>query len=310
VKNILRSFNVSSFDAYPLHGENVFGIETKNGDYILKRIVKNDYSYVRLLYEYRLSNFLHTEGIPVARPLKTCDGGNYLECKNFYYVLMPKLPNTRPDYFSIQSAKIYESVGSGIARLNASMARYPNTIRDWWHICVYYDFYRDVFPKIKNYVSAAEYNQLSLFFSSSRAEIKMIFGSYPLQLLHGDCHPKNICVSNNEVTGFIDCDLLPIGPRLYDLCYFLIHILMFYPDSMYDDAKTKIFLSLCPHSLAGYDSVACLTAYEKKAFFYLLLYIPLQYFTHKSEKNIDAYADYQAFWWVLKNRDNLTGIKI
>lgn len=43
----------------------------------------------------------------------------------------------------------------------------------------------------------------------------------PPTSIHGDFHRGNLPVHDGEVSGIVDPDHLPIGPRIYDLAYFL-----------------------------------------------------------------------------------------
>jgi Ser/Thr protein kinase RdoA (MazF antagonist) len=53
------------------------------------------------------------------------------------------------------------------------------------------------------------------------------------------------------VIGFIDCDHLSIGPRLFDLAYYAVHHLKWVTD---DEAATHRWLTNLPHLLTGYRS--------------------------------------------------------
>jgi Ser/Thr protein kinase RdoA (MazF antagonist) len=52
------------------------------------------------------------------------------------------------------------------------------------------------------------------------ASIAATLRGLPEQLIHRDCHPGNVLVDGTRVIGFIDCDHLCIGPRLFDVACF------------------------------------------------------------------------------------------
>ena len=46
----------------------------------------------------------------------------------------------------------------------------------------------------------------------------------PIQLIHGDLTPENVMLQQpGVVSGFIDFDHLPLGPRLWDIAKYLSH---------------------------------------------------------------------------------------
>ena len=47
--------------------------------------------------------------------------------------------------------------------------------------------------------------------------LKRAFAGLPEQHIHGDSHMGNILLGDAGVVGVIDLDLLPVGPRIYDL---------------------------------------------------------------------------------------------
>jgi len=73
----------------------------------------------------------------------------------------------------------------------------------------------------------------------------------PEQLIHRDCHPGNILVQGTHVVGFIDCDHLCIGPRMFDLAYYAVHHLKWVTEN---ETATQEWLVNLPHLLTGYRS--------------------------------------------------------
>jgi Ser/Thr protein kinase RdoA (MazF antagonist) len=98
--------------------------------------------------------------------------------------------------------------------------------------------------------------------SERGAAIEAALRGLPEQLIHRDCHPGNILVQGTRVTGFIDCDHLCIGPRLFDLAYYAVHHLKWVVD---DEAATNGWLGDLPHLLTGYRSQQSLSQEEAAA---------------------------------------------
>jgi Ser/Thr protein kinase RdoA (MazF antagonist) len=301
---ILRQFDIVSFTAVPLRGNYVYSVETATGDFVLKKIKKHDLSLRRIVYAQMILRYLSDAKVPVALPVQTKDGNTHIENEENFYVLTHKLPNSPPDFLSEQAAEMYTDIGRNIANLNSALAVFPYVERDWWHLCVYEDFYQYVIPMLDKHISNNEYRRILALFMPLQDEMREVLKELPMQLTHGDCHPANVCILENRVTGFIDFDLLPIGPRLYDICYYLFHILTFNLDIMDNEEKTKKFLSLCPYMIEGYDSADKLSVWERRAFWFIWAYIPIRYFYHKIEsRGCNPLYDLRAFRWVCANKE-------
>lgn len=70
-------------------------------------------------------------------------------------------------------------------------------------------------PTIRRYCPADLDAPVTLWYHCWHAA----FAGLPVQPIHGDCHGSNVLLCNGEVSGFIELDHLPTGPRLYDLAY-------------------------------------------------------------------------------------------
>jgi Ser/Thr protein kinase RdoA (MazF antagonist) len=94
------------------------------------------------------------------------------------------------------------------------------------------------------------------------AAIATALSGLPEQLIHRDCHPGNILVQGTRVVGFIDCDHLCIGPRIFDLAYYAVHHLKWVTDDL---ASTQRWLANLPQLLSGYRSQQSLSPAEVAA---------------------------------------------
>ena len=83
----------------------------------------------------------------------------------------------------------------------------------------------------------------------------------------GDCNVGNVLVHHGEVTGYIDLDHLPHGPRVRDLSHYLHSRLQQQIIAGDPDAIAAVLR----HFVAGYDSTHPLTEHELAAVVPLLL---------------------------------------
>ena len=298
----LHQYNLTSYTVNLIWKDTVYLVKSKEGEFILKRVLNDNGRLDRMFEEHQLLNYLYEMSVPVAYPLKTKNGCTYLEADNYLYVLTPKIPNDGADFFS-QSHSIYTDIGRSIAHFHKAIATYPNTLQRW-NVEPYNTLYQDIAPELKKYLHENECEKITKILIKLKGEMRETFNGLPTQRIHGDCHPGNVCVSHNKVTGYVDCDHFPVGPRIFDVCYYLIHIIKWHLD---DNVKVKLFLSHYLYMLRAYNSIIPLTIKDKRAFWYMLLYIQLLFFKFKmSCGDEQGFIDLKAFWWVYNNRENLS----
>jgi Ser/Thr protein kinase RdoA (MazF antagonist) len=168
-----------------------------------------------------------------------------------------------------QIPELFYQAGQAIARLHAALASYPDkeVSRQTWR--------EDLAGNVGGWISslatglpepqAALVKRVGLV---RGAAIERALRGLPEQLIHRDCHPGNILVQGTRVVGFIDCDHLCIGPRLFDLASYAIHHLKWVTD--YETA-TQRWLTSLPRLLNGYRSDHDLSPAEAAAFPHALM---------------------------------------
>jgi Ser/Thr protein kinase RdoA (MazF antagonist) len=218
--------------------------------------------------EYRVLCYLQACGLPVAVPVVT-DGGLIAHNADnlrtdpkekqptgaHAYALIPLLCN---DPERLESPALAHTIGSGIGRLDRMLAACP------WQVTSFTD---DPAPNILGEDYAKLPEELRALVDPFRDQLWAALTDLPSQLTHGDCNVGNVLVHNGEVTGYIDLDHLPHGPRVRDLSYYLAsrlldHIVGGDPDAM---------IAVLHHYVAGYHSVHPLTERELAAVVPLLL---------------------------------------
>ena len=240
------------------------------GDHILKRTspLGSAEPSTRLLQYCEILAHLDRSGIPVGVPHPTDDGHPFAEYDGELYLLSPYL--TGPD--PAESQAQLESSGTGIARLHQALATCPTAI-DSWQIRLAERTFGESWPGLEARLPAAEFERLSAAIDPVYDEMTRAVEGLPSQRIHGDCHAGNILLTGDEVTGFIDLDHLPIGPRMYDLGYFLSCSLVSCTDrgEPAEDALERLSRPL----FAGYRSVLPLTEGEAEAILPIMLYVQL-----------------------------------
>jgi Ser/Thr protein kinase RdoA (MazF antagonist) len=149
-------------------------------------------------------------------------------------------------------AELFYQTGHALDQLHLALASYPDPQvgRQTWH--------EDLAARVPEWLSDLGVGlpepQATLVKRVGRtrgAAIATALQGLPEQLIHRDCHPGNILVDGTRVVGFIDCDHLCVGPRLFDLAYYAVHHLKWVTD---DEAATQRWLTNLPFLLKGYQS--------------------------------------------------------
>ncbi|HEY8458239.1 MAG TPA: phosphotransferase [Actinopolymorphaceae bacterium] len=218
--------------------------------------------------EYRVLCYLQARGLPVAVPVVTDDGLIAHNADNLgtephekrptgpnAYALTPLLPN---DPELRESPELARTIGRGIGRLDRMLSECP------WHVTSFTD---DPGPNIlgDSYVNLPE--ELRTLVDRLRSRLLAALTDLPTQLTHGDCNVGNVLVHDGEVSGYIDLDHLPRGPRVRDLSYYLASRL----SKQINGGDPGAMVAVLRHYVAGYHSVHPLTERELAAVVPLLL---------------------------------------
>lgn len=132
----------------------------------------------------------------------------------------------------------------------------------------------------------------------------------PAQRTHGDCNSGNVLVHNSEVSGFIDLDHLPIGPRIRDLSYYLASRLQAHFGTDIPAAREiDAMLAVLGDYVAGYHQATPLSGRERAAVVPLMLLIEVgsaNWCLHGWEPNPAGYQQcLRTIEWITLHLDEL-----
>jgi Ser/Thr protein kinase RdoA (MazF antagonist) len=224
----------------------VWEVTSEGGrSYLLKRLPEHPPG-VGPVEEYRVSLHLQANGVPVAVPLVTDSGHISTSHEGHSYTLVPRLPADRHDRFG--AAGTHAAIGSAIAGLHAALKTYPGPIHSFTH---------DLVPEFRISLAALPADLVDDTIAPLQVQILAAISDLPGQRIHGDCNPGNVLLVGGEVTGLIDLDHLPLGPRVYDVAYFMVWRLQdLLDENLADDNRTTRFLDALAECVAGYQSAS------------------------------------------------------
>lgn len=234
--------------------------------FILKNV--GHLSAQQLALEYRLLQHLEINNVPVALPLLTDDGQTFYAHTTDRYVLLPILPIAAlEEEHTWDWSRTFYNIGQAIARLHFALVSFPEKV-DSWTMNLPHVLTNDAIPQIERALAENELSQFRIRITILMPHLKAALHELPIQLIHGDCHGGNMLLHDQHVSGFIDLDHLPYGPRVYDIGYYLA-----------DKAKGQFFYDApsdwdwlhFDHLIAGYEAISPLTASEKHAIPFMML---------------------------------------
>lgn len=164
--------------------------------------------------EYRVLVHLAAAGIPVAVPVVSDDGRIAVAHQDAEYALLPWLDGD-PAGREVGAACV--RVGAAIGRLHQALADQPWPVRSYRQDMV--AAFEDSLARLPADVREPTVRPLAGRVLEALAGL----AGYPEQRLHGDCGSGNVLMRDGDVAGFIDLDHLPVGPRVYDVGYYLAH---------------------------------------------------------------------------------------
>lgn len=199
----------------------VLAIQAPGGEeYVLKSVEDTAFSE-HIADRLDLLGWLDLQGVPVAAPV-SLDGDPQAflaGADGRRYWLAPYLAVGCP----VETPNWYANTGSAIAHLHRALAAYPGTIHSW-RMDLVGDTLKVDAPLLREYLAGTEGAAFGRAVGYLAQRLPGRLPGLPAQYIHGDCHGGNIVWDSERVSGFIDLDHLPWGPRVYDLGYFLADI--------------------------------------------------------------------------------------
>ena len=266
--------------------------------YILKNVGELSDTISPLEQQHRITQYLHRSGVRLGYLLTTKDGGFYATDEVDAFILMPYLEREKTNLFTDTAAPIYYNIGRAYAHLHTVLATYKEDINSW-KTNLYSRLFEFSVPRMLKRHGDEKLDQLKTILSGLENPIADISPHIGEQPVLWDCHTGNTLIYNGQVSGFVDCDHISIGPRICDIGNFAANLIAFDCSS----SRTDPWLKHLPSLLQGYASGTVLTDKEQIAFplaipFFLLVLLD-HFQEHGPKKNATKVFD--SAWWVYNN---------
>jgi Ser/Thr protein kinase RdoA (MazF antagonist) len=186
----------------------------------------------------------------------TAQGQEYIQDGELYFYLTRRLPGTQmaAHRFGEGDGRF---VGEILGQLHLALAGIEDCVAD-----------ADLLGTVRDWalpMAKAAMHLTDAFCEDYLNTFADLYPQLPRQIIHRDPNPGNIICAGDR-WGFIDFELAERNARIYDPCYAATAVL----SETFGQDNDK-WLGICRDIIWGYDSVAHLTAQERRAIPYMIL---------------------------------------
>lgn len=240
---------------------NVYKVKSREKTFYLKKRLNS--SVEKRIEELLLTSYLLEKGLPVERPLLTVLHQPYVRQHQVFYSLYQALEGIPVQVYSLTSLK---KVGTYLSKLHGRLENYDckHEVKEW-----------EIETHLREWIDGQDSTLIERWgegFLGRLNEWSFSYSELPHQLVHSDCHPRNILMKGERVTGIIDFERIRKSPRIADVCYFLAGMLK---DQVKhgEDEQVECIQAF----MGGYQSYGTLTQEEKELMPFLVIIFLLQY---------------------------------
>jgi Ser/Thr protein kinase RdoA (MazF antagonist) len=246
---------------------------------------------------------LHEAGIPVPKIMKLPDGRDYLTYNGIMYVLTTKLNGKNIVNLNECDDIWFFEFGRILGKLHLAFQECAKSI-SYWNSSMLEEMQGWVRSNLLEF--KPEYLKPEDI-KNSIDELSELYDDLPKQLIHRDVHLGNFLFDNGVFSGYIDFDLSQSNIRIFDLCYFLLGILLEEDNNRVEEEK---WYKIIQQVIRGYDSITTLSDIEKNAIVCVMKNIELLFVAYflgiGDEKLAKDSAD--LFSFVKKNEDKIQDV--
>lgn len=309
IQDLVEPWTIGAITAQEVIQGNVFRLMCEGGEqYVLKNIGERTAEKIsRLEFERDVLSHVEAQGLPVAVPLLARDGLPYSLVSGEIYRLSRWLPNTPAEPRTpAEKDHLYRSYGRAIARFHDALASYTDEVmlRRTWTTTLHKRVFVEAVPSIQKNTAPEQLPAFAQLLGEVEADMRTAFTDLPLQPIIWDCHGGNVAVDGLDVTGFVDCDLIAVAPKVMDLGDFLVHLIKW---DIGNPAKEAEWLAHAGQVLAGYERIVKLSVQERRAVFYAMLGQPLIFMDYFYQtNNVEPIAhEWRLFEWLVRRRADI-----
>ncbi|MFD2078966.1 Ser/Thr protein kinase RdoA involved in Cpx stress response, MazF antagonist [Actinopolymorpha cephalotaxi] len=271
-RSALRAWNSAVGDAHleamPLVNNPVWRVVAEDGRrFVLKRLPEYAPG-AGPVDAFRVLGHLQAAGVPVVVPIVTDEGAIHTAGDEHAYALFPFVRSDSGNHeLGPYAEETSYAIGAAIGQLDRALAECP------WQPRSYVD---DPVPEALGAALPGLPPEVTGLLEPLVGHLTATVSGLPVQRTHGDCNTGNVLVHKGQVSGFIDLDHLPLGPRVRDLGYYLASRLRVHVGNRHEaERDTAAMLAVLGEYVAGYHDAYPLSERERAAVVPIMLLVEI-----------------------------------
>lgn len=295
IKEILKEWNLDACPSQIYHStwsvKEAFVLKEYTSQKSLKRNIQ-------------MHKILHAAGVPVAKVCPLPNGKEFYEKNNKMYLLTTKLKGKNIVNVDLDESWFYH-FGEILAKLHVAFKECEKVISFWNN---------SLLEEMEGWVTR-ELDKFALEYLSQDEieetihQLSEVYQELPKQLIHRDVHLGNFLFEDKKFSGYIDFDLSQSNIRIFDICYFLLGLLMQEDNNRLNEER---WFSIIGHVIEGYDSLVNLKSFERQSIACVMKNIELlfvAYFLSVGDEKL-AKDSADLFQFVCKNEERILDVLI
>jgi Ser/Thr protein kinase RdoA (MazF antagonist) len=288
----------STYDLEPMpvvHNE-IWRVEANERVFVLRRLPEYPPG-AGPVEAFRVLGHLQAAGVPVAPPIITDTGAIRAPVGERFYELLPYVPNDPVNHeLGPHAGQTSYAIGAAIAQFDLALADCP------WPVTSFVedpprDILDETLPKLP---------EIAELVAPLVPRLRDATSGLPAQRSHGDCNSGNVLVHKGKVSGFIDVDHLPTGPRVRDLAYYMESRLS---DQLSEHEAEPPVVAVLGDYVAGFHEATPLSEQELEAIAPLMLLVAIggaSWCRYGWTPNPEGYAqNIRAIEWITEHYEEL-----
>ncbi|MBE5958930.1 MAG: hypothetical protein E7254_08750 [Lachnospiraceae bacterium] len=266
------------------------------GEYVLKKYENKK----ELVNNIKMLTALGKEKIPVPQIIKNAEQKDYVEEEKQYWILTTKLKGSNIVNMASCDKEWFVQMGRIIANLHKAFNKCEAEI-EYWNNSLLGEMESwvsdNLFKKELDYISRED-------IVNTIDELKKVDKELPRNLIHRDVHLGNFLFDKGKFSGYIDFDLSQKSIRIFDLCYFLLGLLLEEEENKVSEER---WFEIVRYIVNGYDSEMRLSEVEKYSIPVVMKNIELLfvgYFIGEKDE-VAAIESAKLFYFVKDNEEKI-----
>jgi len=264
-------------------------------DYVLKEY----FNQTTMQRNIQMIRILGEEGVPVPKVVQLENGNDFYESDDKFYLMTSKLKGKNVVEERHLDEEWFWKFGVILANLHLAFRECEKTMSFWNN---------SLLEEMEGWVTRELEGMGPEFLPKEKIEetikqLEEVYADLPKQLIHRDVHLGNFLFDDQQFSGYIDFDLSQCNIRIFDICYFLLGLLL-----REKNQKTEEFWFVAIEKVVeGYQSILPLSQVEISSIACVMKNIELlfvaYFWAQKDEKQ--AHDAAKIFLYVCENEDKI-----